>query len=67
MLTTDFVNGSPRWIELGSDSPEATADFYSRVFGWEIVSGGARLADYLYEAMTLLTRVGVAEAGGCPS
>lgn len=47
MLTTDFVNGSPRWIELGSDSPEATADFYSRVFGWEIVSGGARLADYL--------------------
>lgn len=47
MLTTDFVNGSPRWIELGSDSPEASADFYSRVFGWEVVSGGARLADYL--------------------
>lgn len=47
MLTTDFVNGSPRWVELGSDSPEGSADFYSRVFGWEIVSGGARLGDYL--------------------
>lgn len=47
MLTNDFVHGSPRWIELGSDSPEASADFYSRVFGWETVSGGARLAEYL--------------------
>ncbi|MEU3310565.1 VOC family protein [Nocardiopsis sp. NPDC055551] len=46
MLTTDFVNGSPRWVELGSDSPEASADFYKRVFRWEAESGGARVGDY---------------------
>ena len=47
MLTTDYVDGSPRWIELGSGNPEASADFYKRVFGWEAESGGARLGDYL--------------------
>lgn len=61
MMTTDYVNGSPRWIELGSNAPESSADFYKRVFGWEAESGGARLGDYL-----ILTSEGEAVGGVGP-
>ncbi|MBR8744315.1 VOC family protein [Nocardiopsis sp. MG754419] len=47
MMTTDFVTGSPRWVELGSNSPMASADFFKRVFGCEAESAGARVGDYL--------------------
>lgn len=47
MMTTDYVDGSPRWIELGSDTPGSSVDFYKRVFGWEAESAGPRLGDYL--------------------
>ncbi|WP_017606732.1 VOC family protein [Nocardiopsis alkaliphila] len=47
MMTTDYVEGSPRWIELGSDTPGSSADFYKRVFRWETDYAGSRLGDYL--------------------
>ncbi|WP_017601982.1 VOC family protein, partial [Nocardiopsis lucentensis] len=34
MITTDFVPGSPCWIELGSPDIEASVTFYRKVFGW---------------------------------
>ncbi|MEU7283410.1 VOC family protein [Streptomyces sp. NPDC045431] len=35
MITTDFVQGSPCWIDLGAPDVAAAADFYGSVFGWE--------------------------------
>ena len=35
MITTDFIPGSPCWLDLGAVDVPATASFYSAVFGWE--------------------------------
>ena len=35
MITTDFVPGSPYWIDLGVPDVQAAARFYGGVFGWE--------------------------------
>ncbi|MFI6579386.1 VOC family protein [Nocardiopsis sp. NPDC050513] len=34
MITTNFVSGSPCWIELGSPDTDASIAFYRKVFGW---------------------------------
>lgn len=36
MITTDFVPGSPCWMDLGVPNGKAAADFYHTVFGWEV-------------------------------
>ncbi|QKW08504.1 VOC family protein [Streptomyces sp. NA04227] len=38
MITTDFVPGSPCWLDLGAPDVEAAADFYGAVFGWRTES-----------------------------
>ncbi|MEU6982254.1 VOC family protein [Streptomyces sp. NPDC046324] len=38
MITTDFVPGSPCWLDLGAPDVPAAAAFYSAVFGWEYES-----------------------------
>ena len=35
MITTDFVAGSPCWLDLGAPDVKAAAAFYGSVFGWE--------------------------------
>ncbi|MFI1967193.1 VOC family protein [Streptomyces pathocidini] len=35
MITTDFVPGSPCWIDLGAPDVGAAAAFYGAVFGWQ--------------------------------
>lgn len=42
MITTQYVKGSPSWIDIGAPDVAAAADFYSTVFGWkhEKVHGG---------------------------
>lgn len=34
MITTDFVTGSPCWLDLGVPDVTAAAEFYSNVFDW---------------------------------
>ncbi|MEV7416432.1 VOC family protein [Streptomyces sp. NPDC089919] len=46
MLGTDYVHGSPNWIDLGSPDTGATAGFYQQVFGWEFVSAGPEAGGY---------------------
>jgi len=46
MLTTDFVAGSPNWIDLGSPDTEASATFYTSLFGWEYQSAGPDSGGY---------------------
>ncbi|MFC8718223.1 VOC family protein [Kitasatospora sp. NPDC057198] len=35
MITTDFVPGSPCWLDLGAPNVQAAAAFYGPVLGWE--------------------------------
>lgn len=46
MLSTDFVPGSPNWIDLGSPDVEATAAFYSDVLGWTLHPLGPEAGGY---------------------
>ncbi len=46
MITTDYVPGTPCWVDLGAPDVAATAGFYSAVFGWEFESYGAEAGDY---------------------
>ncbi|MFI1253717.1 VOC family protein [Streptomyces netropsis] len=41
MITTDFVHGSPCWLDIGAPDVPATARFYGSVFGWEFQSWGS--------------------------
>ncbi|GGP95255.1 VOC family protein [Streptomyces roseolilacinus] len=46
MITTDFVPGSPCWLDLGAPDVGAAAGFYRSVFGWEHRSMGSEAGDY---------------------
>jgi predicted enzyme related to lactoylglutathione lyase len=46
MITTDFVPGSPCWIDLGAPDVAAAAAFYGSVFGWEFESFGPEAGDF---------------------
>ncbi|MFE9253809.1 VOC family protein [Streptomyces sp. NPDC006879] len=46
MLGTDFVTGSPNWIDLGSPDPQRAADFYKVVFGWDFQEMGPDAEGY---------------------
>lgn len=46
MLGTDFIHGSPCWIDLGSPDTTGAAVFYGGVFGWEFVSAGPEAGEY---------------------
>ncbi|MFF3213718.1 VOC family protein [Streptomyces sp. NPDC002886] len=41
MITTDFVPGSPCWLDLGVPDVPAAAAFYGAVLGWDYESMGA--------------------------
>ncbi|MFJ3788728.1 VOC family protein [Kitasatospora sp. NPDC090091] len=40
MITTEFVPGSPCWLDLGAPDVRAAASFYSTVLGWDYESMG---------------------------
>ncbi|MEV0371760.1 VOC family protein [Streptomyces sp. NPDC050636] len=40
MITTDFVPGSPCWLDLGAPDVEAAAAFYQAVFDWQAAPYG---------------------------
>ncbi|MHC0429102.1 VOC family protein [Streptomyces sp. O3] len=46
MITTDFVQGSPSWVDLGVPDIQAAARFYGAVFGWDFESLGEEAGDY---------------------
>src|SRR6185437_9302041 len=46
MLTTDFIAGSPNWIDLGSPDVAASAAFYTALFGWEFQDAGPEAGGY---------------------
>ncbi|MYS78878.1 VOC family protein [Embleya scabrispora] len=46
MLSTDFVKGSPNWLDLGSPDTTAAAAFYRAVFDWDFESAGPDAGGY---------------------
>ncbi|WP_371500572.1 VOC family protein [Kitasatospora sp. NBC_00374] len=46
MITTDFVPGSPCWLDLGAPDVDAATAFYTAVFGWEAQSYGPEAGGY---------------------
>ncbi|MFH8584610.1 VOC family protein [Streptomyces celluloflavus] len=46
MLTTDFVPGTPNWLDLGAPDIDAATTFYSAVFGWTFHSAGPEAGGY---------------------
>ncbi|MEU3020592.1 MULTISPECIES: VOC family protein [unclassified Nocardiopsis] len=47
MLTTDYVIGSPCWVELTAADVDHALDFYGRVFGWTAESAGPDTGGYM--------------------
>lgn len=46
MLTTQFVDGAPNWLDLGTPDIKGAAEFYRALFGWEWVSAGPEAGGY---------------------
>lgn len=46
MLTTNYVPGTPNWLDLGAPDVDAAADFYSAVLGWTFQSAGPDAGGY---------------------
>ena len=46
MKMTSYEPGRPCWTDLGSPDPAASADFYSGLFGWEIMEGPPEAGGY---------------------
>ncbi|MCQ4209580.1 VOC family protein [Streptomyces longispororuber] len=46
MITTDFVNGSPNWMDLGTPDLDGAISFYGGLFGWRFQSAGPEAGGY---------------------
>ncbi|MEV7522083.1 VOC family protein [Streptomyces sp. NPDC091371] len=46
MLTTDYKDGSPNWVDLGTPDVDAAARFYEGLFGWDYQPGGEEVGGY---------------------
>lgn len=64
-----YAAGTPSWIDLGSPDPDASARFYSGLFGWEINAAGPPEAGGYRMAMLkgrAVAGIGQADADGTP-
>ncbi len=61
MKVTQYDNGVPNWVDLGSPDVAASKQFYSQLFGWEPVDGGPDSGGYL-----IFHKDGAAVAGAGP-
>ncbi|MFD0271026.1 VOC family protein [Streptomyces sp. NPDC127106] len=46
MLTTDYKDGAPNWVDLGTPDTEGAAGFYAGLFGWDYQPGGEEVGGY---------------------
>ncbi|MZD08499.1 VOC family protein [Streptomyces sp. SID5785] len=46
MITTDYVNGAPVWMDLGTSDLDGAASFYKNLFGWTFLPGGPEVGGY---------------------
>ena len=43
---TEHAPGTPSWIDIGSPDPDATAEFYGALFGWDVPPGTEEMGGY---------------------
>ncbi len=43
---TSYPPGTPSWVDLGTPDPAAASEFYSGLFGWEIMEGPPETGGY---------------------
>ncbi|MCX2970797.1 MULTISPECIES: VOC family protein [Streptomyces] len=72
MITTDFVPGSPSWLDLGAPDVDAAGRFYGAVFGWEtetVAEGdeGGRYAVFRLGGRPVAAVGGLDEQGARPA
>lgn len=46
MLTTEYKDGSPNWVDLGTPDTAGAAGFYAGLFGWDYQAGGEDVGGY---------------------
>jgi uncharacterized protein len=46
MLSTNFADGAPVWVDLGAPDVARAAEFYGSVFGWTFESAGPEAGGY---------------------
>src|SRR5260370_20032888 len=46
MLSTNFADGAPVWVDLGAPDVARAAGFYGSVFGWQFESAGPEAGGY---------------------
>src|SRR5438094_10607225 len=46
VLSTNFADGAPVWVDLGAPDVARAAGFYSSVFGWQFESAGPEAGGY---------------------
>ncbi|MEU6759606.1 VOC family protein [Streptomyces sp. NPDC046685] len=46
MLTTDYKDGSPNWVDLATPDVDGAAAFYEGLFGWDFQPGGEEVGGY---------------------
>ncbi|MQS06251.1 VOC family protein [Streptomyces alkaliphilus] len=64
MLTTDYVPGSPCWLDLGVPDVPAALAFYGAVFGWEFADAGAAAGGYGFLRQDGYTVAGIGPRNG---
>ncbi|MFC9331670.1 VOC family protein [Kitasatospora sp. NPDC057015] len=70
MLSTDYVPGSPIWLDLGSPDPDASAAFYGAVLGWTFASAGPAAGGYGFfqqDGRTVAALGPLTEEGAAPA
>ncbi|GAA2209451.1 VOC family protein [Nonomuraea monospora] len=63
MLTTHYLPGSPCWVDVSSPDPEASAAFYTGLFGWDLVSLGPEHRNYRFCQLGGRTVAGISPEG----
>ena len=70
MLSTDYLPGSPNWLDLASPDTAASASFYTALFGWTLASAGPAAGGYgffQHRGRTVAALGPLTEDGVCPA
>ena len=70
MLSTNFADGAPVWVDLGTPDVARAAGFYGSVFGWQFESAGPEAGSYgmFTQGGTAVAAAGrLTEQGAAPS
>ncbi len=70
MLSTNFADGAPVWVDLGAPDVARAAGFYGSVFGWKFESAGPEAGGYgmfTQDGKTVAAAGPLTEQGAAPS